>query len=142
MPDATSPFRDGDASFGSFYPKNYVLAWVADEATAEQAANALRDAGFGSDDVVVASGEDVVAHDTAAEAAQGFGARLRGLWSRLYTDEAKDADGYVALARAGAAAVLAYAPSDEQTTRAADALKPFDPKVLRKYGAFTTTDLN
>lgn len=141
-PEFDPPFKDGAASFGSFYPKHYVLAVCADDAAAARAAAALGAAGFAPDDVVAASGAEVVAHAQDAKAAQGALTRLRAQWSRLYTDGADASRQLVELAGRGAAFVLAYAPDDGQADRAADAVRPLGPAVLRYYGAFTVTDLS
>ena len=136
-----SPFKDGDASFGSFYPKHYVLAVYPDDAAAGRAADALRAAGFAPDDLVEVSGGDVLAHEQTAHAHEGVLARLGAQWSRLYTDASAGATQLIDLARQGAGFVLAYAPDDAASGRAADVLRPEDPEVLRYYGTFTVTDL-
>ncbi|MEO7996325.1 MAG: hypothetical protein ABI852_02710 [Gemmatimonadaceae bacterium] len=136
-----APLKDGAQSFGSFFPKNYVLAVFSSDADAARADEALRAAGFASDDVIVTAGHDVVDFDTAAHSEQGLLSRLGEKWSRLYTDEAQDAEAIINLARAGSAFVLAYAPEDEQTTHATNALKPLHPTVLRKYDTLKITEL-
>lgn len=149
MPDTSAdqitedaaPLKDGAQSFGSFFPKNYVLAVFKTDAESQQAGDALCAAGFASDDVIVTPGHDVVDFDTAAHSEQGLLARLGEKWSRLYTDEAADAKALIDLARGGAAFVLAYAPEEEATTRAAGILKPMHPMVLRKYDTLKITEL-
>lgn len=140
-PDAQSPLKDGDTSFGTFYPKHYVLAAYPDDATAGRAGDALRAAGFAADDVVSASGAEVVARSEAETAHQGALTRLREQWSRLYTDGSAESKRLLDLAGQGAAFVLAYAPEEDQTNRAAAALRPLGPEVLRYFGTFTVTDL-
>ena len=137
----TTPLKDGGTSFGSFFPKNYVLAVFKTDAEATQAGDALRAAGFAADDVIVASGADVAEHDAAVHSQQGLLAKLGEKWSRLYTDEAADADALMKLAREGSAFVLAYAPEVADTERATAALRPFSPPILRKYDALKVTEL-
>lgn len=139
--DAEPPFKDGAASFGAFYPKHYVLAVFADDATAARAADALRASGFAADDVVEAPGADIVQHAKDARSEQGLLTRLREQWSKLYTDGSAASRQLVDLAGRGAAFVLAYAPEDAQSDRAAGVLRPLGPAVLRHYGTFTVTDL-
>lgn len=137
----TPPLNEGAMSFGSFYPKNYVLAVFLNDPDADAAGQALQTAGFASDDIIVASGADVADHDAAVQSEQSIFAKLGEKWSRLYTDEAAKADSLMGMARDGAAFVLAYAPEQDATDRAASTLKPFSPKILRKYDALTMTEL-
>lgn len=139
--ETAAPLKDGAQSFGSFFPKNYVLAVFKSEADAAPAGDALRAAGFGTEDVIVTAGKDVVDFDAAAHSEQGLLARLGEKWSRLYTDEAADAEALIDLARSGAAFVLAYAPDDALTARATGVLKPLRPMVLRKYDTLKITEL-
>lgn len=140
-PFEASPFKDGATSFGTFYLLHYLLAVYPDDATAARAAEALRAAGFAADDVVEAPGAEVVQHAQDVRSEQGVLTRLREQWSRLYTDGAEASRQLVDLAGRGAAFVLAYAPEDAQWNRAADAVRPLRPAILRYYGAFTVTNL-
>ncbi|MEO7363170.1 MAG: hypothetical protein ABI120_22745 [Gemmatimonadaceae bacterium] len=139
--DTAAPLKDGAQSFGSFFPKNYVLGVFKTDAEAATAGDALRVAGFADDDVIVASGKEVADFDVAATSEQGVLAKLGEKLSRLYTDEAVDAESLIELARGGAAFVLAYAPEDEPTERATGVLKSCRPMVLRKYDALKITEL-
>lgn len=139
--EGTPPLKDGEQSFGSFYPKNYVLAVFSNGAAATEAGDALARAGFAADDIIVADGHDVAEHDAQMQADKGLLAKLGEKWSRLYTDEAADADALMSFARNGAAFVLAYAPDDELTARATSAIQPFHPNVFRKYDSLKITEL-
>ena len=135
------PFKDGASSFGAFYPKNYVLAVFAEEATAKKAADGALGVGFSRDEVIVASGADVVAHERDVEADKGILSKIGEQLSRLYTDESADSQTLVYLAGQGAAFVLVYAPEDDHTTKAAACLRGFGPTVMRKYGTLAITEL-
>lgn len=141
LTDNIVPLKDGETSFGSFFPKNYVLAVFKTDAEAAKAGEALRAAGFSEEDVIVASGADVVEHDEAVRSQQGVMAKLGEKWSRLYTDEAADADALITMAGQGAAFVLTYAPEEEDTTRAAAVLRPLSPPIFRKYDLTRITEL-
>lgn len=135
------PLKDGETSFGSFFPKNYVLAVFKTDAEAAQAGAALSTAGFSAEDIIVASGSDIAEHDAAVHSNQGVLAKLGDKLSRLYTDEAVDAEALMELAHQGAAFVLAYAPEEEATVRATEALRPLSPPVFRKYDTLKITEL-
>lgn len=135
------PLKDGETSFGSFYPKNYVLAVFKTDAEAAKAGAALSAAGFAAEDVIVASGADVVEHDEAVRSQQGLLAKLGEKWSRFYTDEAANADALMELAAQGSAFVLAYAPDEATTERGTEVLRVFTPPIFRKYDALKITEL-
>ena len=134
-------FKEGETSFGIFYPEGYLLSAFPDAATAARAVDALRGAGVAPNDVSVASGAEVLERHEAFTADRGLVDRFRQFVSHLYGDEADMLDGLLGLARRGHTFVLAYAPHDADTTRAADAVRPLGPVVLRKYDALTVTDL-
>lgn len=139
--EGTPPLKDGGQSFGSFFPQNYVLGVFQDVEAANGAGAALVAARFAPDDVIVAAGPDVADHDAAVQAQQGLLTKLGEKWSRLYTDEAADAEALMQMARRGAAFVLAYAPDDESTQLATEVIKPFRPDVFRKYEALRIIEL-
>ena len=139
--EGIAPLKDGEMSFGSFFPKNYVMAVFRSDAEADKAGEAITAAGFAADDIIVASGADVVEHDAELRSQKGLMAKLGEKWSRLYTDEAADADALVKLASQGAAFVLVYAPEEAETTRATEVLRPFNPPIFRKYDSMKVTEL-
>jgi len=150
MPDNTDTpafpnepaFKDGSTSFGAFYPKNYVLAVFASATSARNAADGARGAGFSDDEVIVASGADVIAHERDVEADKSLFAKIGEQWSRLYTDESADAKTLLHHAAQGAAFVLVYAPEDDATTKAVECLRGFGPSIMRKYGTMAIAELS
>ena len=137
----TADFKHGDTEFGIFYPTGYVLAVFSDETGADRAVAALRAAGFATDDLVVATGADVLAYSRELRADPGLVSRFERLVARLFGEEASLADNLVALAEGGHAFVAIHTPDAAATTRAGDAVRPLAPVVLRKFDALTFTDL-
>jgi hypothetical protein len=136
----SASFKHGDTEFGIFYPTGYVLS-VVPVAHADRAVSALRDAGFMADDLVVASGTDVLAYSRKMRADRGLFARFERFVASLYGDEAPLADELVGLAERGDAFVAVHAPDDGATTRVSAAVRAFAPVVLRKYDKLSYTDL-
>lgn len=134
-------FKEGETEFSVFYPKGYVLAAFRDAATAEAAADALRSAGFAEGDVRVTPGADAIARHQEYQDHRSAGDRVRQFFAGLYGDETALLDHVLELAAAGGVMVLAYAPIDEATDRAATVLRPIGPELLVKYGALAVTDL-
>lgn len=135
-------FKEGETEFSIFYPKGYVLSVFADRAVADQAAAALRAAGVADDDVRVTTGAEVVARHSTYQDDRTLMDCVRQFFSGLYGDESSMLDDLVARAEQGQVFVLAYAPDDAATSRAAAAERVFGPVILRKYGALAVTDLD
>ncbi|GJG85861.1 hypothetical protein tb265_10420 [Gemmatimonadetes bacterium T265] len=134
-------FKEGETEFSVFYPRGYVLAAFPERATADAAVAALRTAGFAGDDVGVIDGADAIARHEDYQDQRTVGDRVRQFFAGLYGDESALLDHLLDLAQRGDAMVLAFAPDDAATTRAASVLKPLGPEVLVKYGTLAVTDL-
>ena len=134
-------FKGGDTSFGIFYPTGYVLTVFRNGLDADRAVAELSRAGFTSDDMVPASGPDVLEFARELQAFHGrFNALERFISERL-GDEAYAASEIVALADAGSSFVAVYAPDDATAIRVAATARAFEPVVIRKFDRFTFTDL-
>jgi hypothetical protein len=134
-------FKEGETEFSVFYPKGYVLAAFPDAATAEAAADALRGSGFDAGDVNVTPGADAIARHREYQDQRTAADRIKQFFAGLYGDESDLLTHLLALAQQGDVMVVAYAPDDERTDRAATVLRPMSPGLLVKYGALAVTDL-
>lgn len=137
----SAAFKGGDTLFGIFYPTGYVLSVFEDSADAEGAGAGLRNAGFADDDLVLASGADVLAYSHVLRGNPSLFTRFERFVSRVYGDETHLADEVVELAKRGHTFVAVYAPDAAATARVANTVRPFAPIVLRKFDALTVTDL-
>jgi hypothetical protein len=135
-------FKGGQASFGIFYPKGYVLSVFENDAAAYEAAEALRRAGFTGDDLVPASGTDVLEFSHELRALHGLLIAFERFLSERLGDEANAANEIVDLADAGNAFLAVYAPDAAATARVAECTRAFQPVVMRKFDRFTYTDLH
>ena len=138
---SSADFRGGDTEFGIFYPTGYLLAVFADASRADRATAALRAAGFGTDDLVVATGAEVLAYSRALRGDRGLFARFERFLADLLGEEATLADELVSLAERGHTFVAVRAPDEAATTRSAGAVRALAPVVLRKFDALTFADL-
>jgi len=134
-------FKHGDTEFGIFYPTGYVLSVFPDAADADRAIAALRDAGFRDDDLVIASGADVLAYSREMRANPGLLSRFEHFVAGLYVDTADLADELVKLAERRHTFVAIHAHDEAATTRVSAAMRVFAPVVLRKYDSLSYTDL-
>ena len=124
--------------FGAFNPTHFIISVVHDAARAEQAAAALRDAGFAPDDVHVVPGLDVLSTQLAYDDARGVLDRLAGLFPAEEQAAAKE---YLEEAERGAFLMIVKAPEREQRTRARGILVAHGAHAIRYYGENTITDL-
>jgi hypothetical protein len=124
--------------FGVFNPKHFIISVVGDAVVGEQAATALRAAGFPPDDVRVITGDQVLATESSYGDQKGVLSRLAGFFP---SEEAAIVDQYVAEAERGAHFVAVKAPEREQRTQARGILAAHGAYAMRYYGENTITDL-
>lgn len=125
-------FKDGDSSFGLFYPKHYTLAGFADGEAADTAARALVDAGFAEGDVRAVSGRFLVEALESQEDA-GLLDRIKASIAEFIGTETYFIDQDVDLARRGGAFVFAYTPEESDGQRAEAVLRRHPTVHARRY---------
>lgn len=125
-------FKDGDTSFGMFYPRHYTLAGFAAPEAAERAAEALRAAGFSGDDVRVVSG-DFLIRELESQDHPGWLERIKARISEFIGTETYFIDQDIDLAKNGGAFVFVYTPNDPDEDKAETVLRQEQPKFARRY---------
>lgn len=125
-------FKEGDHSFGMFYPRHYILAGFDSIERALDAERELLTQGFAEDEVRSATGSFVVDQLESMEDA-GFLDRLKMQIARAVGTEAGYIDDDLKLARQGGAFLFVYAPTDQDCSRAMAALEPQRPVFARRY---------
>ena len=122
-----------EESLGAFKPTGYSVVVVKNDADADAAAQALRDAGFAADDVYqYTSAELHPKLDAAmrnASGAAGFGYEIV-LMRR-----------YLSLSTQGAGFLLVYSPDDEQIAKVKEVAKRFAADSAVHYGRLVNEDL-
>lgn len=125
-------FKEGDTSFGIFYPKHYIVAGYRTLADAEAAEAAFRNADVAAEDVRAATGEFVVGQLESRHGAswlQRMEARLVEFASTEAGYIHEDAD----LARAGGAFLFVYAPDEARMALARRVFAQHGPVYARRY---------
>jgi hypothetical protein len=125
-------FKEGDQSFGLFYPRNYILAGFDNLEHARSAERELLAQGFASDEVRAASG-DFVTNELESNEGASLVDRAKAWVSAFVGTEAGYIDDDVELARRGGAFLFVYAPTDEDCRRAMASLEPQRPVFARRY---------
>ncbi len=130
-------FKAGEILFGTFYPKRYMVAGFDTSEQANQAVEALKQAGF----------EDV-RHWTPAQVLERHQHFLeqRGAVQRAegeLSSEEKDAlNDYLALAKQGHHFVTVYVPEESEVEQAESILESHDAHATHYYGDWQIIDLS
>jgi hypothetical protein len=133
MSRLSSFFKDSDTRFGVFYPNHYLLAVFPNLTDADCAKQELNRAGCGDDDVISASGPEVVQFAEDHLLKDGLWGALMTELSRAFGAEATYADSDLAAAKEGAAFVAVHCPTDKVKTEAWKSLGARHPLVARYY---------
>ncbi len=125
--------KDGDSSFGLFYPKHYTLAGFANLELARKAADALIGHGNPSEDVLVVSGEELIEKITRMDNEAGWLDRMRMKISEFIGTETYFIDQDVTLAKQGGAFVLVYTPEEADGIKVKSVLIATGAEYARRY---------
>ena len=126
-------FKDADTEFGVFYPIHYILAVFPNFADAEAARQAILQGGRAEQDVISASGEEVVQFAQDHLLQDGLWGAMMTQLSRAIGTEATYADHDLAAAKEGAGFVAVHCPTEKLKTEAWKSLEPRHPLVARYY---------
>jgi hypothetical protein len=125
-------FKQSDTSFGTFYPKHYIVAGYSSLEAAHAAERAFTASGVAAEDVRAATGDFVInrleAHREAnwLQRAQAHVAEFAGTETNFLHDDAE-------LARKGGAFLFLYAPRDSQVAHARIIFAQHRPAYARRY---------
>ncbi|TAN00596.1 MAG: hypothetical protein EPN40_03695 [Rhodanobacteraceae bacterium] len=125
-------FKHSDTSFGTFYPKHYIVAGYASMNDAQAAERAFIESGFDADDVRAAAGDFVVnqleAHREAnwLQRAGTHIAEFAGTETGFLRDDAE-------LARRGGAFLFLFAPETHHVDQARKVFTQHRPAYARRY---------
>jgi len=126
-------FRNSDTEFGIFYPRHYLVAVFPNLAEADGAKQELEHAGRVDEDVISASGEEVVLFAEDHLLKDGLWGVLMTELSRMIGTEALYADKDLAAAKTGAAFLAVHCPTEDAKSEAWKLLEPRHPLVARYY---------
>jgi hypothetical protein len=128
------PPHNTPSSFGVVYPENDIVAVLADRAAAERAIEALRAAGIPSDDVDLASGEEVLEFERERQQRQNPTlARLGRAVALAFSDDVEYHDQLLNQARAGGQFVVVHAPTADVVDTARPILQEYRPRLALYY---------
>ena len=127
-------FKESDASWGMFYPKNYIIAGYGSRERAEEVRQDLLAAGFAADEVATASGAFVV-EQLEHDPEPGFIDRVKQEIARAVGTEQGYIEDDLKHAREGGAFLFVYVPEDADVARARGVVDASGPVLARRYMA-------
>ena len=127
-------FKESDASWGMFYPKNYLVAGYGSRERAEAVRQQLLGAGFAPDDVASASGAFVV-EQLESNRGPSFIDRIKQEIAHAVGTEAGYLEDDLKHAREGGAFLFVYVPTDAAVARARAVVDASSPVLARRYMA-------
>jgi hypothetical protein len=133
MTTRTSFFKESDSRLGVFYPEHYIIATFRTFAMTQQAAQALRGAGFTQDDVLAIPASGILEYFEEFRSQSGLWAGVMTMLSRAFGTEQVFADADVASARAGDGFLAIYSPSQADKSRILALVTPFEPVAMHWY---------
>jgi hypothetical protein len=129
----TTFFKESEASLGVFYPKHYIIATFPDYFAAKDAYQALRKIGYSDDDVMLATGREMLAYfKHLREEAGVVGAAMRPV-SRFFGTEGLFSEHDVEHAKEGCGFLAVHSLTEQETEKIAETVKPFAPSSMEWY---------
>ncbi|WP_157271109.1 hypothetical protein [Azohydromonas aeria] len=120
-------------SFGAFKPVGHVVVAFPDDESAQQAARALRNLGFGPEDILFYTGEE-------------NGREMRELLEGVsgtaeFGHEVVLMRRYLELAQEGCGWLIVFAPEDEQALRVSEVAHQHGARVAERYHRLVVEDM-
>ena len=129
----TTFFKESDASLGVFYPKHYIIATFPEYSAAKDSYQALRKIGYCEDDVMVATGQEMLEYfKHLREEAGVMGAAMRPV-SRFFGTEGLFSEHDVEHAKVGCGFLAVHSLTEQETEKIAETVKPFAPSSMEWY---------
>lgn len=128
-------FNVSNTSFGIFYPKRFIVASLPSFDSAKGAERALLDAGFTADEVVAATGVEMLQFFEELRLRAGLWGGLMEALSRAFGTEATFVVQDFEQARAGAAFLAIYDPREAETEHICKLVAPWRRISMRRYAA-------
>lgn len=125
---------------GVTFPADHVVAAIPDRQEAERAIEALRQAGYGEQDVSLLRPDQVVRQEGAKE--HNVLDRLLAMLRDLVTEEGLDAQVYTKHAQHGDAIVSVHVPDAHQVDRVRDLLAAHHAQSIKYFGRWAITTLS
>jgi len=136
-------FEHSGTALGSvFYPKHFIFATFPTYELAQKASQSLRDAGFPDNEILTATGSEVLAFFKGyRENEDAWGDMMRTLSRYVFGSEAKFADADIEWAKAGAGFIVVHCSTQAESLRIGQIVSPFSPASIQWYRSLVMESL-
>ena len=121
-----------------FRPQGYLAAILADGEEGERAKATLTSAGYGPEDMILYSGEEILANHELYDERRSVGGKIVG----AVTDDTEGREMYLGYAREGRCALWVRIPDESDVPKALRALAEHDLLHTRYYGDERQDDIH
>lgn len=121
-----------------FRPQGYLVAILADSEEGERAKTTLTSAGYEPENMILYSGEEILANHELYEERRSVGGRIVG----AVTDDTEGREMYLGYAREGRCALWVRIPDERDVPKALRALAEHDLLHTRYYGDERQDDIH
>ena len=121
-----------------FRPQGYLVAILADGEEGERAKATLTSAGYGPEDMILYSGEEILANHELYDERRSVGGKIVG----AVTDDTEGREMYLGYAREGRCALWVRIPDESDVPKALRALAEHDLLHTRYYGDERQDDIH
>lgn len=119
---------------GVFYPKDWVVLMFPSPESGKNVVSDLRTGGYSEEDVIFVTATEILEKVSGSTGSSETSLPSVGTERGMVRQ-------HEVLAKQGHVAVLAYAPSDEETERVMTVARRFKPSFSQKYHRFAIEDL-
>ncbi len=127
---------------GAVYPKHYLMAVINDVKEAQDAVQALSNAGISAEDIRLFERHEIIEYAEHTERTRSLGSRIADVFQAITSDEDDHALFYVEEALRGYAILNVYAPAFEQAERVKDILVDHHARAIKYFGRWAITILH
>ena len=125
----------------SSFPKDHVVAIIDSMNEAEQAVQALQQAGYSADDIHLYSSQDFIhSFESTQQHASGFAKALHTFQGS--SDEGFAGNMYLDEAHRGNSILSVRVPKEDHAEHVSDILKKHHAHLIKYFGTWAVTDLN
>ena len=133
MDDLSNFFKESDASLGVFHPKDYIIATFPTYTAAKGAHLSLLNSGLADDEVMLSTGQEMLAFFKNFREDTGLWGDLMRPLSRFIGTEAKNADLNIAQAEWGSGFIAIHSPTEEQALSNMELMRQYEPSSVDWY---------
>lgn len=126
---------------GAWHKENYLAAVIDDLRQAEQAVEALRQAGWSAEEIRLFHGQDVAQHIATIEQRRSLPTKIAAAVRGATSEEGSVSEHYEAEAAQGHQLLAVYAESPEQVEQARRILAVHQAHAIEYFGSWAITDL-